>query len=403
MRSGATRTRGNRRVLSARAAVMVTGAFTLLAGTAVAAAPAAAGTEDRLRRDVREIERLGVAGVIAEARTPDGRFTARAGVADRRTGRPARPGDHFRGASVTKTYVATVVLQLIGEGRLSLDDTVDEWLPGLVRGNGNDGRRITIRHMLQHTSGLYDYVRDIAVLQSAEGYRERRFDRYTPERLVAIALEHEPDFEPGAANPDGTPKWNYSNTGYVLLGMIIKRVTGKDWRTQARDRVIRPLGLRDTRFPVHRATLPRPFLRGYHQYAADGPLTDTTLLDPSVAGASGALITTVADDNRFFRALIGGRLVPRALFTEMQRTVPTGWDGAYEGSRYGLGLFWFPLRCDGAGYWAHNGDMLGYMVREGVRTDGGRSVSIAMSSQLAGDRAERQNMAAAEAVRNALC
>ncbi|MFI0404697.1 serine hydrolase domain-containing protein [Actinomadura sp. 3N508] len=386
----------------------VTGTLLLTAGVAVAsAAPvsAAAGhAGDRLRRDVEGLHRLGITGVLAEADTPEGRITARAGVADLRTGRPVPPGAHFRAASITKTYVATVVLQLAGEGRLGLDDTVDRWLPGLVRGNGNDGRKITIRHLLQHTSGLHNYLLDIPLLESADYYREHRFDGYTPERLVALALEHEPDFQPGDTHPGGTPKWNYTNTGYVLLGMIIKRATGKDWADEVGDRVIRPLRLHGTYVPGNRATLRRPFVRGYHQYGrSDAPLTDVTLLDPSVADASGSMITTLRDNNRFFRALIGGRLVPAPLLAQMQRTVPTGWDGPYEGSRYGLGLFWYPLRCDRAGYWAHGGDMLGYKIREGVRAGGGRAVTVAMASQLAGEPAERQGMAARATIENVLC
>lgn len=392
---------GKRRALSG--GVAVTGAIGVLAGTAVAGVPAAAGTRGGLHEDVQEIRRLGVTGVVAEARTPRGRVTAAAGVADRRTGRPAHPGAHVRAASVTKTYVATVVLQLAAEGRLSLDDTVDAWLPGLVRGNGNDGRAITIRHLLQHTSGLHDYSSGLTMMESAEGFRAHRFDRYTAGRLVRLALKHEPDFRPGETNPDGTPKWRYSNTGYVLLGMVIEKATGKDWRAQVRDRIIRPLRLNGTGVPHHRAALPRPFLRGYHQFDQGGPLTDVTLLDPSVAGASGAMTTTVADDNRFFRALLGGRLLPPAQLAEMKRTVPTGWDGPYAGARYGLGLLWLPLHCDRAGYWSHGGDMFGYKLREGVRADGARSVSIAMSAQLAGDRGERQEAAAVGAVRNALC
>lgn len=386
-----------------RRALAVTGTVLLTTVAAVAPASAGAGPRERLRRDVQELHRIGVTGVLAEARTPHGRFTARAGVADLRTGRPVPPGAHFRAASITKTYVATVVLQLVGEGRLNLDDTVEKWLPGLVRGNGNDGRDITIRHLLQHTSGLHDYLEEIPLLRSADLYREHRFDPYTPERLVALALDHEPDFQPGETHPDGTPKWNYSNTGYVLLGMIIKRVTGKDWRDEVGHRVIRPLRLRGTYIPEHRVTLRRPFVRGYHQYGADAPLTDTTLLNPSVADAAGAMITTAADHNRFFRALIGGRLLPPPLLAEMQRTVPTRRDGADEGPRYGLGLFWYPLRCDRAGYWAHGGDMLGYKIREGVRAGGGRVVTVAMASQLAGEPRERQDMAARETIENVLC
>ncbi|WP_395970785.1 serine hydrolase domain-containing protein [Actinomadura sp. 1N219] len=401
MHSDAARARRRRGPLA------VTGALILTAGVAVApgSASASAGADpgDRLRRDVEGLHRLGITGVLAEAHTPEGRIAARAGVADLRTGRPVPPGAHFRAASITKTYVATVVLQLAGEGRLRLDDTVERWLPGLVRGNGNDGRKITVRHLLQHTSGLHNFLLDVPLLESAGYYREHRFDDYTPERLVGLALAHEPDFQPGETHPDGTPKWNYSNTGYVLLGMIIKRASGKDWQDEVGDRVIRPLRLHGTYVPGNRVTLRRPFVRGYHQYGADAPLTDVTLLDPSVADASGAMITTLGDNNRFFLALIGGRLVPAPLLAQMQQTVPTRWDGPYGGSRYGLGLFWYPLRCDRAGYWAHGGDMLGYKIREGVRADGGRAVTVAMATQLAGEPADRQGMAARTTIENALC
>lgn len=140
-------------------------------------------------------------------------------MADQATGDPVRPGDSFRVASTTKTFVSTVVLQLVGEGRLSLDDTVEHRLPGVVSGNGNDGGGITVRQLLQHTSGLYDYTADLPVLTTRDGYLDGRRTTWSPEQLVAVATKHAPNFEPG----DG---WSYSNTNYTLAGMIIEKITG---------------------------------------------------------------------------------------------------------------------------------------------------------------------------------
>ncbi|MEU9788770.1 serine hydrolase domain-containing protein [Streptomyces phaeochromogenes] len=115
-----------------------------------------------------------------------------------------------------------MVLQLVGEGRLSLDDTVGHWLPGVVSGNGNDGSAITVRQLLQHTSGLFDYTTDFPEFESTAGYQADRSTTWTPDRLVAIAMRHTPEFAPG----DG---WSYSNTNCILAGMIIQKATGHTW------------------------------------------------------------------------------------------------------------------------------------------------------------------------------
>ena len=129
--------------------------------------------------------------------------------------------DRFRIGSTTKAFVATVVLQLAAERRLDLDDTVEAWLPGVVRGNGHDGAAMTVRQLLQHTSGVFNYQFDPGLWAISQGpaYLEHRFDRFTPEQLVAIAMTHPPYFAPGAG-------WVYSNTGYLLAGMIVERVSG---------------------------------------------------------------------------------------------------------------------------------------------------------------------------------
>nr|BFE73691.1 hypothetical protein GCM10020092_069920 [Actinoplanes digitatis] len=175
---------------------------------------------------------------------------ARAGVGDQERGSPVPLDGHFRMGSNTKTFVSVVVLQLVGEGRLSLDDTVERWLPGLVTGNGNDGRRITVRNLLQHTSGLYNYTGDITALGSQEDYLAHRYDHYEAEDLVALATKHEPGFAPGTS-------WDYSNTNYILAGMIIERATGRAWATEVRARILRPLGLSHTSEPGD-----RPYLLG---------------------------------------------------------------------------------------------------------------------------------------------
>ncbi|TDD96058.1 serine hydrolase domain-containing protein [Actinomadura rubrisoli] len=310
-------------------------------------------------------------------------------------------GSHFRAGSNTKTYVATVILQLVAEGRIGLGDSVDKWLPGLVQGNGNDGKKITVRHLLQHTSGLYNYTEDLPFGTEAD-FQAHRFDHHTPAELVGMALKHRPSFEPGETKPDGDPKWEYCNTGYVLLGMIIKRVTGHEWDREVMRRIVRPLGLTHTGFaPGY--DVPRPHAQGYQQFTVGGPFVDATRMDYSWASSAGTLTTTAADHNRFFKALIGGRLLRPAQLAEMQRTVPTDMDGYFTGARYGLGLIWLPLPCSKAGYWGHGGDTPGFMTREGVTPDTRRSVAISVPSQLAGDPGLPLDLAARTAVRNVLC
>ncbi|MBB6436061.1 serine hydrolase domain-containing protein [Streptomyces candidus] len=362
------------------------------AGTLPAASTAAVHEQSGqvLQRDVDAIRSAGVTGVQAEVRTPRGQWSARSGVADLGTGRPVPKGGYFRMGSNTKTFVATVVLQLAGQRRLSLDDTVHTWLPGVVRGNGNNGARITLRQLLQHTSGLYDYANDLPVLNSAQGYRRHWNDDIPPERLVAMAMRHGP----------GDGSWSYSNTNYVLLGMIINRVTGRDWATEVTDRILRPLRLTHTfaphtLAPRRRADLPSPHASGYEQFTEGGPLIDTTRLNHSWAGPAAELITTTEDLTRFWQALMGGRLLRPTQMAEMTTTVDTRLGG-----RYGLGIVRLPLPC-GGWYWTHPGSVPGYATRVGVTGDGRRVIVLSLSSRV---RAwEPVEKATDTAIRNTLC
>ena len=174
-----------------------------LAGPALAVAPTGAGPHDATRRAIEAVVEDGIPGVTATAKDAHGTWSTTAGVGNIRTGKPRSAADRFRAGSITKSFVATVVLQLEAEGRLSLDDTVEKWLPGAVHGHGHDGSRITVRRLLNHTSGIYDYTNDETFERwylSKDGFYEHRYDRWTPEAELAVAMRHKPLFEPGAGS-----------------------------------------------------------------------------------------------------------------------------------------------------------------------------------------------------------
>ncbi|WP_214416620.1 serine hydrolase domain-containing protein [Sphaerisporangium fuscum] len=360
----------------------------------------AAGRHDdqaRLRRDAAAITALGVTGVQARLITSDGRnLTATSGVADVTTRRPVPLNGYFPIASVTKAFVATVILRLAGDGRLSLDDTVERWLPGVVSGNGNDGREITIRQLLQHTGGIHDDYPDYT---SAKDFYRHRYDHYTAKQIVARAMRHRPDFQPGK-------KWSYSNTGYVLLGMIIQRVTGHPWHEEVRDRIVRPLGLRHTFWPGTSPTLPQPHAETYQRFEPGGPLVDVTKQVSSGINGEAGLVSTTADLNRFFRALLGGRLLPPAQLAQMKHTIPVGkkFEPLMPGARDGLGLFSRPLSCGGR-YWGHEGGDSGWISAAGVTADGRRSVTVSLSGTIAEspDHVLRVAQAEDKLIDDALC
>ncbi|WP_329384110.1 serine hydrolase domain-containing protein [Streptomyces sp. NBC_01716] len=346
----------------------------------------AALSQKQLQREVNRVLReAGYVGISVQVRDGQSRTYAVAGEAELGTGRRVSHAANFRAASVTKTFVATVVLQLAAEGRLSLDDTVEDWLPGVVAGNGNDGGRVTVRHLLQHTSGIYnyDFIEDTG--NTAEDFERTRFDHHDPEESVAGAMRHKPDFEPADPN-DPEPDWNYSNTGYTLAGMIIEKATGKSWDREVRDRIVRPLGLTQTYVPGDDPTLKGPYTHAYQQFPGSTGWTDTSLVNMSWATAAGQLISGERDLDRFLTALQRGRLLPPAQMAELRRTVPVGADfeAVFPGLRYGLGVMRQPLSCGGY-RWGHGGDLEGQTVRTAVSEDGQRSVVINSTGKKADD------------------
>ena len=363
-------------------------AVAALTATAVlgAAAPASAGpaTVDRavVQRAADAMAASGAQGVQIRI-TERGRSTlVRSGTADATGHRPVPPDGRFRIGSITKVFVATVVLQLAGEGRLDLDAPVSRFLPGLLP----EGDRITVRMLLQHTSGVPNYTDHLPLGASTfpgpAAYDVERHRSHDPRELVALANRHPRDFPPGQG-------WNYSNTGYVVLGLLVEQVTGKPWGRAVEERVIGPLRLEGTSVPGERAVLPPPHAHAYSRIG--GQVVNVTRLNPSVASAAGEMVSTTADLDRFLVALLGGRLLAPAQLTEMQRTLP-----ASEG--YGLRLMAVPTSC-GVTAWGHGGGIEGYLSLALSTADTRRRLELSVTT--APDPGELRGYA--EVVEEAFC
>lgn len=271
---------------------------------------------------------------------PDGRFVQIAsGLADIATARQAQPGDLVPVGSVTKLFTATIILQLVAEGKLSLDQSLASFFPEFPNAN-----RITLRMLLDHRSGLANYT-DLGAKLPPALVVLILAQQWEPERLAAECANLAPLCEPDAA-------FNYSNTNYILLGLIIERVTGHDYVDELHARILDPLALRDTCFA---ATEPPP-ANTLHGYAlAGGGLRDRTLIEnPSLGWTAGALVTTTADLNTFLHALFGGALLPPELLAQML-------DGQERGDgygRYGLGVM--QVDTELGPLWGHEGITLAY-------------------------------------------
>ncbi|MEU1183808.1 serine hydrolase domain-containing protein [Streptomyces sp. NPDC005820] len=337
-----------------------------------------------LRRQLRELvgeQRIAGATVLVTQRpgdTSDGsemtrrgqsraegactHWSASAGTADIGTGRPMNTTDRFRVGSTTKTFTATVVLQLAAEHRLSLDAPVDRYLPGLIRSGGYDGRRITGREILQHTSGLPNHT-SAPEWQHPEHQRYRHFE---PDELVVRALELPP--------PDTS--WYYSTTNYIIAGMIIKAVTGHAPEDEITRRVLRPLGLRDTYWPGDHTGIQGPHSRSY--FTAYDRRVDGTEWNMTFAGVGGALVSTLDDLGRFTTALMDRRVLPPAQLAAMRQTVTADPDRLWPGARYGLGVISTPLRCGGH-WWGNGGTVPGGHRAFMAVGPGGRTVTVVLT------------------------
>ena len=279
-----------------------------------------------------------IPGAVVGAWVPGrGTWVHAAGVGDLGTGTPIAADDRFRIASVTKTFTATVVLQLVDEGRLSLDDRLEPFVSGIPNGD-----RITIEQVLGMTAGVYNYVEDPAFTAA---YDANPLMPFTPADVLAIVRAHPPDFAPGEG-------LNYSDTNYVLLGLIIEQLTRQAVGAAITERVIVPLSLAGTRYPTT-PEMPDPHARGYATDRDGTGLRDVTRSNPDVTGPAGAMISTLADLRTWAKALADGTLLRPETQRERLRWSPLpaapGFDVAY-----GLGVM------ELNGFVGHNGSIFGY-------------------------------------------
>ncbi|PRT25763.1 D-alanyl-D-alanine carboxypeptidase [Bacillus wiedmannii] len=317
-----------------------------------------------VKQAVRDTLQLGFPGILAKTSEGGKTWSYAAGVANLSSKKPMKTDFRFRIGSVTKTFTATVVLQLAEENRLNLDDSIEKWLPGVIQGNGYDDKQITIRQVLNHTSGIAEYTRSKSfnLMDTKKSYRA--------EELVKMGISMPPDFAPGKS-------WSYSNTGYVLLGILIETVTGNSYAEEIENRIIEPLELSNTFLPGNSSVIPgTKHARGYIQLDGASEPKDVTYYNPSMGSSAGDMISTADDLNKFFSYLLGGKLIKEQQLKQMLTTVPTG-EAAL--GRYGLGIYETKLP-NGVSIWGHGGSIPGFVTFAGGTLGGKHTLAVNLNS-----------------------
>ncbi|MFC8563550.1 serine hydrolase domain-containing protein [Peribacillus frigoritolerans] len=318
-----------------------------------------------VKQAMRDTLQLGYPGILAKTAEGGKTWGYAAGVADLSTKKPMKTDFRFRIGSVTKTFIATVLLQLAGENRLNLDDSIEKWLPGVIQGNGYDSNQITIRQILNHTSGIADYIKskDFDIKDTKKSY--------TAEEFVKMGVSLPPDFAPGKG-------WSYSNTGYVLLGILIEKVTGNSYAEEVENRIIEPLELSNTFLPGNSTVIPGTMhARGYERYDGESELKDVTYSNPG--SSDGDLISTADDLNKFFSYLLSGKFLKEQQLKQMLTTVPTGIKGI---DGYGLGIYETKLP-NHVSIWGHAGGVPGFSTFAGGTLGGKHTLAINLNGHKA--------------------
>jgi D-alanyl-D-alanine carboxypeptidase len=315
------------------------------------------------------VENDGFAAILVSISRDDETRILSAGLADLDANTVANGAEHFRIGSVTKLFTATAVLQLSQQGKLSLSDTVQQHLPGVLP---PELPPITIQQLLEHTSGFSDYEAALGFDDSANVIRDRARS-WTTQELIAFALEQPLAFSPGES-------WLYSSTNYILLGEVIEAVTGEPYARAIETGILAPLQLEDTSFPGDNMTIPEPYLRGYTpNIEGENPaLADISEWNASVAGAAGEMISTTADLDRYIEGLMKGDLLARESLQAMLRPVPTLPEGLPPGTGSGLGISFSQTSC-GKTIYGGGGAVPGYITSVFATRDASERVVIAFT------------------------
>ncbi|MEV0380453.1 serine hydrolase domain-containing protein [Nonomuraea sp. NPDC050643] len=357
-----------------RRTALVAGAL-LAAGTLTVPGTAAASADpglDRkaLQKSLDAVHEAGMYGIYSEVREGARSWKGAAGVADVDTRRPVRPDMVHRVGSISKTFTSVAVLQQVAAGKVELDAPIGRYLPDLVP--GERGQRITVRMLLNHTSHIADYVGPAfpsLYEPSGRSLDEHRFRQIGKTELAGLGLAGTPTGEPGAV------PGSYSNTNYVLAGLLLEKVTGMEAEQYITRFVIRKAGLRDTSFP-RTPRIPGPHSKAYESlFGFIDPPRDYSVYNMSWATTAGAVTSTMSDLNRFYRLLLRGELISPTLVAEMQKTVTVLAGGAP--IDYGLGLYSLDLPC--GRFWGHDGGVFGMATQSLATADGSRQISFGVN------------------------
>ncbi|MFI6001437.1 serine hydrolase domain-containing protein [Streptomyces sp. NPDC051366] len=312
---------------------------------------------------------VGAPGAMVRITGSGAPLTSAVGVQDRTTGAAMDINGRFRIGSVTKSFSSVVLLQLVDEGKISLDAPVNQYLPGLLPDD-----RITVRHLLTHRSGLADYT-NAMFDKTVPGFEAVRNKVFTYQELVALSLREPRTTEPGVS-------YKYSNTNFVVVGMLIEKATGHGVAKEYERRIIKPLKLKNTSY-VHPSTaIKSAHLHGYlHPDEAGAPLVDSTEQTVSWAQSAGAMISNTADLNTFMSALLGGKLLAPRTLDAMLTMTPTDTTNT---RFYGLGLRRYDLSC-GTSVYGHTGTVQGFYTYAFATRDGKRSLAAVANTSNKGE------------------
>lgn len=276
-----------------------------------------------------------VPGIAVGIWSPMIEFKKVVGKADVQTGVDRKFDDLIRIGSITKTFVATVVLQLVDEGKLKLDDPLSKFYPSYP-----NSTEITFRQILDMTSGIPDYLDDPLLLRS---FVYDRTNKFTATEIFDATIALPPYFAPGKG-------WRYSNGNYNILGMLIEKITGNKIEDEINNRIIKPLGLMNTSYPVT-PYMDGQYSHGYYKDTLTGEFVDCTVFDPSIGWAAGCMISNIPDLKIYVDALVKGTMISKAMQEERLKWVNTG---VKDFMKYGLGILYI------GGFIGHNGGITGY-------------------------------------------
>ena len=299
-----------------------------------------------------KMKELQVPGAIVFVDLPgQGSWVTTLGTSNLQTGTPMNLHSYMRVGSITKTWTATIILQLVDRGRIHLDDPISAYLSGVP-----NGTHISIRELLNMTSGLFSYGDDQNFEQAFYTQRQRN---WTPQALLEAAFHHPPYFAPGTG-------WHYSNTNYILLGLLIERITHLPMAMAYQQFIFEPLGMRESSFPQPTSTaLPDPHPQGYSRQTLDSSVADATNWNPSWTWTAGEGISTLHDLKIWVKALATGTLLHQQ--TQEERL---GWVTVSPKAKYGLGIF------NAGGVLGHDGDIPGFQSFIGYQPQKGATVIV---------------------------